>query len=108
MTVFCIYYINNEDKSGYILVYNDTYYRWNITIDGFLLLYSIKSDKWLNLLNSKSVNYDSELLTNYLFYILFHYTLKLNFTSCYTINICQYSNAMMNQHLVYLIINYKY
>ena len=110
MIVFCIYYINNEDKSGYILVYNDTYEKEDKDEDkdGFLLLYSIKSDKWLNLLNSKSVNYDRNLLTNYLFYILFHYTLKLNFISCYTINICQYSNAMVNQHIVYLIINNKY
>ena len=77
MNIFCIHYINDEDKSGYILVYNDTY-DWyknneNDENDGFLLLYSIKSDKWLNLLNSKSVNYDKKLLTNYLFYILFHY-----------------------------------
>ena len=105
MNVFCIYYINNEDKSGYILVYNSIYKDKH---DGFLLLYSIKSDKWLNLLNSKSVNYDKKLLTNYLFYILFHYTLKLNFISCYTINICRYLNAMVNQHIVYLIINNKY
>ena len=104
MNVICIYYINNEDKSGYILVYNDTFYDDN----GFFLLYSIKSDKWLNLLNSKSVNYDKKLLINYLFYILFHYTLKLNFISCYTINICRYLNANMNQHIVYLIINNKY